>query len=85
MPVNVLAISGEIDSSNFQAVPEHLDKQAAEGAGRIRLNFQDVDRSAGLRGIHNLFNRLRGIHRDIDDEKPRRQMSVGAYKSPSPN
>ena len=84
MPVNVPAISGGIDSSNFQAVPEHLDKQIAEGAGRIRLNFQDVAHvsSAGLRVVHNLFNKLRDLQRDIDDEKLQRRMSLGAYKSP---
>jgi len=84
VPVTVLNISGDIDSSNFQNFQSYVDEQVAQGARHILLNFQEVKRisSAGLRVIHNLFNKLRDIHKDINDDELRKQMSTGAYKSP---
>ncbi len=38
--------------------------------------------SAGLRALHNIFNQLRAIHKDVDDDILRKSMAAGAYKSP---
>lgn len=84
VPVTILNISGEIDSSNFQSFQTYVDEQVAKGARHVLLNFREVKRisSAGLRVIHNLFNKLREIHRDVNDDELRKRMGSGAYKSP---
>lgn len=84
VPVTILDIAGDIDSSNFQLFQSYVDEQVAQGARHILLNFRDVSRisSAGLRVIHNLFNKLRDIHRDVNDDELRKRMSSGGYKSP---
>ena len=84
VPVTILSISGDIDSSNFQLFQSYADEQIAQGARYLLLDFSDVKRisSAGLRVIHNLFNKLRDIHKDVNDDELRKKMSSGAYKSP---
>ena len=84
VPITIIHIAGDIDSSNFQQFQAYVDEQVTQGANYVLLNFKKVNRtsSAGLRVIHNLFNKLRNIHNDVDDENLRRKMSAGAYKSP---
>lgn len=84
VPVTVVTISGDIDSSNFQNFQTYVDEQVEKGARYILLNFRGVERisSAGLRVIHNLFNKLRNIHNDVNDDELRKKMSAGTYKSP---
>lgn len=84
VPVTVISISGDIDSSNFQNFQAYVDEQITKGARHVLLNFKEVKRisSAGLRVIHNLFNKLRDLHKDVNDDELRKKMSTGAYKSP---
>ncbi|MBE7436165.1 MAG: STAS domain-containing protein [Anaerolineales bacterium] len=84
IPVNIVHIAGDIDSSNFQTFQSFLDDQVANGSRHFILNFNNVNRisSAGLRVIHNLFNKLRELHKDVDDDELRKRMSTGIYKSP---
>ncbi len=84
IPVNIVHIAGDIDSSNFQTFQSFLDDQVANGSRHFILNFKNVNRisSAGLRVIHNLFNKLRELHKDVDDDELRKRMSTGVYKSP---
>ncbi|MBI3170808.1 MAG: STAS domain-containing protein [Chloroflexi bacterium] len=84
VPVTVLIVSGDIDSSNFQIFQTYVDEQINKGARHVLLNFREVKHisSAGLRVIHNLFNKLRGIHKDVNDDELRKRMSSGVYKSP---
>lgn len=83
-PVTILNISGDIDSATyltFQSVAEDLIEK---GARRLLVNLKDAPyiSSAGLHAIHFLFNKLRSIHQDVDDEELRRRMNTGSYKSP---
>ncbi|MFN8398423.1 MAG: STAS domain-containing protein [Anaerolineales bacterium] len=82
--IHVLRITGDIDSSNFQTFQSQVDGLVAKGAQYILLDFSNVKRisSAGLRVIHNLFNKLRDLHKDVNDDELRKQMSSGIYKSP---
>jgi anti-anti-sigma regulatory factor len=84
IPVTIVHITGDIDSSNFQIFQSFLDDQVANGSRHFVLDFKNVNRisSAGLRVIHNLFNKLREMHKDVDDDELRKRMSTGAYKSP---
>lgn len=84
VPVSIVHIAGDIDSSTYQLFQTHLDEQVAQGARYILLDFREVKRisSAGLRVIHNLFNKLRDLHKDVNDDELRKKMSAGEYKSP---
>ncbi|GAB1472456.1 hypothetical protein MASR2M66_33340 [Chloroflexota bacterium] len=84
VPVTVVHVSGAVDSSNYQEFQTYLDGQVEQGARHILLNFKETQHisSAGLRVIHNLFNKLRDLHKDINDDELRRKMSAGKYKSP---
>jgi len=83
-PVTIIRVAGNVDTSNYQAFQEYLNKQVADGARRVLLDFKRTGRitSAGLRAIHNLFHALRDIHKDADDDELRKLMSAGAYKAP---
>ena len=82
--VTIVHIKGEIDASNYQIFQSQTEKIISEGAKYLLLNLQDVPymSSAGLRVIHILFNKLREIHKDVNDDELRKKMSAGAYKSP---
>jgi anti-anti-sigma regulatory factor len=32
--------------------------------------------------LHNIFNKLRALHQDVNDDELRKKMSSGQYKSP---
>lgn len=83
VPVTVINLKGEIDSSNYQTFQSEAEKIVDAGASYLLINLQDVSymSSAGLRVIHTLFNKLRTIHKDVNDEELRKKMNAGAYKS----
>jgi len=84
VPISVIRIVGGIDSSNFNLFQEYVDGHLKEGATYILLDFEGVSHisSAGLRVVHNLFNKLRALHKDVNDDELRKKMSMGEYKSP---
>ncbi|MBL8063308.1 MAG: STAS domain-containing protein [Anaerolineales bacterium] len=84
VPVTIMHMSGDIDSSNFHLFQARVDELIAGGALHILFNLAKVPHlsSAGLRVIHNTFNKLRMIHKDVSDDELRKKMSTGAYKSP---
>lgn len=84
IPVTIMNVFGDIDSSNFHAFQANAEQLIQKGARHLLLNFQEVTHisSAGLRAVHNIFNILRSIHRDVSDDELRKKMSVGEYKSP---
>ena len=84
VPVTVMQVSGKIDSSTYEAFQASAEELILGGARHILVDLTDVPyiSSAGLRALHNIFNRLRSIHKDVDDEELRKRMSAGAYKSP---
>ena len=84
VPVTIIHIQGSIDSSShqtFQAVSETIIN---DGARHLLIDLKDAYyiSSAGLRAIHILFNKLRTIHKDVNDDDLRIQMKAGSYKSP---
>lgn len=82
--VTIVNIKGDIDASNYETFQSETEKIITDGARYLLLNLQEVAymSSAGLRAIHNLFSKLREIHKDANDEELRKKMSAGAYKSP---
>src|SRR5690349_11540537 len=84
VPLTILHISGKIDSSTYQDFQSKADALIDSGARYLLVDLADVEfiSSAGLRALHNIFNKLRALHQDVNDEELRRKMSVGEYKSP---
>lgn len=84
VPVTIVKVRGDIDASNYQELQLQTERLITNGARYLLLNLQEVPyiSSAGLRVIHNAFNKLRGLHQDANDDELRKKMSVGAYKSP---
>jgi anti-anti-sigma factor len=84
VPVTVINIKGDVDASNYEVFQTQTEKIISDGAKYVILDLQGVDymSSAGLRVIHGLFNKLRQIHQDANDEELRNKMKSGAYKSP---
>ena len=82
--VTIVNIKGDVDASNYEIFQSQTEKIISDGARYLLLNLQEVAymSSAGLRAIHNLFSKLREIHKDANDEELRKKMSTGAYKSP---
>jgi len=82
--VDVMRVSGTIDSSNYHEFQKSADKLLHEGAKYILMDFSNLQyiSSAGLRVIHNVFNKLRSQHRDVNDSELQKKMASGEYKSP---
>ena len=82
--LSVLHVSGKIDSLTYQAFQAKADELIDGGARYLLVDLANVEfiSSAGLRALHNIFNRLRSLHQDVNDEELRKKMSTGEYKSP---
>jgi anti-anti-sigma factor len=84
VPVTILHVYGNIDSATNQAFQARAEEVISKGARHILIDMENAPfiSSAGLRAIHNIFNQLRTIHKDADDDSLRKRMSEGGYKSP---
>jgi|GEM_PF-401470 len=84
VPVTIIHIEGSIDSSTHQTFQSVSETIITDGARYLLIDLQEAHyiSSAGLRTIHILFNKLRAIHKDVNDDELRIQMKAGAYKSP---
>ncbi|MBL8088917.1 MAG: STAS domain-containing protein [Anaerolineales bacterium] len=84
VPVTIINVKGDIDASNYQEFQSQSEQLVTDGARYLLLNLKEVAymSSAGLRVIHNLFNQLRTLHKDANDDELRKKMSAGEYKSP---
>jgi len=84
VPVTIIHIQGSIDSSSHQTFQVVSETIINDGARHLLIDLKDAYyiSSAGLRAIHILFNKLRTIHKDVNDDDLRIQMKAGSYKSP---
>ncbi len=84
VPITVLHVKGTIDSATYQVFQKEADETIENGAQYLLVNLADCAfiSSAGLRALHNIFNKLRSVHKDVDDEQLRKKMQQGIYKSP---
>lgn len=82
--ITIIHIKGSVDSSTYQAFQEKADELIKNGSRYLLVNFSECSfmSSAGLRTLHNIFNKLRSLHKDVNDEQLRKEMNTGAYKSP---
>ena len=84
VPVTVMSIKGDIDSVTYQDFQAKADELISDGVRYILVNMADTSyiSSAGLRSLHNIFNKLRSLHKDVSDDELRQKMRSGSYKSP---
>jgi anti-anti-sigma factor len=83
-PISIMHVSGKIDSATHQAFQSRAEELIDNGARYIVVELADTEfvSSAGLRALHNIFNKLRSLHQDVNDDELRKKMSTGDYKSP---
>jgi anti-anti-sigma factor len=86
VPVTVLHVDGNIDSSTYEQFQSTAKKLIEEGARYILVDLSHAPfvSSAGLRALHSLFNELRtrNPRADLNDEQMKKGISAGTYKSP---
>ncbi|HUE98425.1 MAG TPA: STAS domain-containing protein [Anaerolineales bacterium] len=86
VPVTVLHVDGNIDSSSYEQFQSTAKKLIEEGARYMLVDLSHAPfvSSAGLRALHTLFNELRSRNPDANlaDEQMKKGISAGTYKSP---
>src|SRR5215217_3608261 len=84
VPVTVLHVDGNIDSSSYEDFQKKAQDIIDRGARHIVVDLSHVPyvSSAGLRALHDIFNQLRKQDPStMTDEQVRRGISAGTYKS----
>ena len=86
VPVTVLHVDGNIDSSTYDKFQSTGKQLIDEGARYILVDLSHAPfvSSAGLRALHAIFNELRSRNPEanLSDEQMRKGISAGTYKSP---
>jgi anti-anti-sigma factor len=84
VPLSIMHISGKIDSATHQIFQSRAEELIGNGTRYILVDLANTEfvSSAGLRALHNIFNKLRAVHQDVNDDDLRKKMSAGEYKSP---
>jgi len=86
VPVTVLHVDGNIDSSSYEAFLSTVRNLIKEGTRDILVDLSHAPfvSSAGLRAMHTIFNELRSINpeADLSDEQMKKGIRAGTYKSP---
>lgn len=84
VPLSIMHVSGKIDSATHQTFQAKAEDLIDNGARYILVDLAETEfvSSAGLRALHNIFNKLRALHQDVNDDELRKKMSAGEYKSP---
>ena len=86
VPVTIMGISGNLDSSNFMDFQAKADEVINGGARYILVDFSKSPyiSTAGFRVLHHIFNQLRALHPDanLSEEEVRKGISAGTYTSP---
>ena len=86
VPVTVLHVDGNIDSSTYEQFQATAKKLIDDGARYMLIDLSHAPfvSSAGLRALHVLFNELRSRtpEANLTDEQMKKGISAGTYKSP---
>ena len=86
VPVTVMHVDGNIDALTYEQFQEKADELIEGGARHILIDLSHSPfvSSAGLRALHQLFNKLRARDKEnsLSEEEVRRGISSGTYKSP---
>jgi anti-anti-sigma factor len=86
VPVTVMHVDGNIDANSYDQFQSRAEELIAGGAQHllIDLSHSPFVSSAGLRALHQIFNKLRArdTNNALSEEEIRRGISAGTYKSP---
>jgi len=84
VPVSVLHVDGNIDSSSYQAFQARAEELIKAGARHLLVDLSHAPfvSSAGLRALHGLFTQLRELSPDVSEADMRKGINAGTYKSP---
>ena len=84
VPVTVLHVSGNLDSSSYEAFRAKADEVIQQGARYVLVDLTNAPyvSSAGLRALNSIFVRLRELTPDVNEEDMRKGINAGWYKSP---
>jgi anti-anti-sigma factor len=86
VPVTVLHVDGNIDSSTYEQFQSTAKKLIDDGTRYILVDLTHAPfvSSAGLRALHTLFNalRTRNPEANLSDDQIKKGISAGTYKSP---
>ena len=85
VPVTVAHVEGNVDISTADIFQANIMSLIEGGARHILLDMEHVPfmSSAGLRALHQIFNKLREVNEDnVTDEEMKKGISDGTYKSP---
>lgn len=84
VPVTVMHVAGNIDSSTYEAFQARAEELMKEGARNLLVDLEQAPfvSSAGLRALNNIFNRLRELSPDVSDDEMHKGINAGTYKSP---
>ena len=86
VPVTILHVDGDIDSSSYQDFLSQAQKLIDQGARYMLIDLAHVPyvSSAGLRAIYTIFKDLRAGHTEenLNEEQMENAARMGTYKSP---
>src|ERR1043165_288945 len=86
VPVAILHVEGDIDSSTYEDFLSQAQKLINEGARYMIIDLAQVPyvSSAGLRAIYTIFKDLRAVHpeENLSDDQIEKAAKMGTYKSP---
>lgn len=85
VPVTVADVKGNMDASAADVFQANVLSLIEAGARHILLDMKHVPfmSSAGLRALHQIFNKLRDVNEEsVTDEEMRKGINEGSYKSP---
>ena len=86
VPVTVMHVDGDLDSSSYEAFQTEANALIDAGARFILVDLSHTKfiSSAGFRAFNTLFNKLRSLHPDtnLNDDELKIGIQAGTYKSP---
>jgi len=86
VPITIVQVSGNLDSSTYDAFQKGVNELIDNGAHYILLDLAKTEfiSSAGFRTFNNIFNKLRSLHPEtnLSNEEMKKGISAGTYKSP---
>lgn len=81
VPVTVLHVKGNVDSTTYQEFQAAAEKLIAEGAKDLLIDLREVPymSSAGLRALNQIYNKFRAGE---DKSQVTKGVTAGTYTSP---
>jgi anti-anti-sigma factor len=85
VPVTVLSIIGDIDSSNYELLDQIAYQEIEDGARYILMDLTGVQfmSSVAFRSLTRIFKKLRSLSLDESDEEMNKGINAGTYSSPN--